>query len=217
MNVSRVLTIGFVMVAFCFALVPAACADTITHNVSIPLATTNWNSSVTIPKFDMGPNCILDSVGFCLYGHVEGEAKFESLDASPATVMMNLQATISLQRPDNTVLATVIPLAQTSDDVTAYDGTTDFGGTSGITHGDLSGDKSETAVTSAPADLALFTGPGSIILPAVAIGTSNGSGAGNLLLQFNTSASVDVSIVYCYHCTSAVENTTWGAIKALYK
>ncbi len=217
MNVSRVLTIGLVMVAFCLALVPVAVAETITHNVSIPLATTNWNSSVTIPKFDMGPNCILDSVGFCLYGHVEGQAKFESLDASPATITMNLQATIALQRPDNTILATVIPLAQTSDNVTAYDGVFDFGGTSGKTYAALSGDKSESAVTSAPADLALFTGPGNIILPAVATGTSNGSGSGNLILQFNTSASVTASIVYCYHCVSPVENTTWGAIKALYK
>ena len=217
MRTSRMLSVALLTAVVCLALVPAAYAETITHNVNLPLATTNWNTTVTIPKFDQGPNCILDSVGFCLYGHVEGLAKFESLDGAPATVTMNLQATITLQRPDNSVLATVIPLAQTVDNVAAFDGTIDFLGTSGKTYAALSGDKSETAVTTAPADLALFSGPGTITLPAAAAGTSNGSGAGNLVLQWNTSASVGASIVYCYHCTSPVDGTTWGAVKALYR
>jgi len=61
---------------------------------------------------------------------------------------MNLPATITLKRPDDTPLASVIPLANTVDEVTTFDDTIDFGGTSGRTCSDLSGNKSETGCTS---------------------------------------------------------------------
>lgn len=216
MNTSRLLLIGLLVVGFCIAFVPTTvCAETIVHTASVPLSSTNWSDSITIPKFDLA-GCYLDSVCFSLDGHVEGLAMFESLDAAPTTVTMNLQATIALERPDNTPLATVIPLAQTSDEVTAFDGVTDFAGTSGRTYSDLSGDETESACTTDPADFALFTGTGDITLPAEATGSSFGSGAGNLVLQFNTSASVGVTVTYYYECASPVEGSTWGCIKALY-
>jgi hypothetical protein len=130
---------------------------------------------------------------------------------------MNLQATITLQRPDLSTLVTVIPLAQTSDFVTAFDGSIDFGGTSGKTYSGLSGDATESNCVTDPADLALFTGTGTIVLPAKAIGTSTGSGAGNLILQFNTSASAQANVTYWYHCPSPTEESSWGAIKSLYR
>lgn len=216
MNASRLLFVALLAAGLCLAIAPSVCADTIVHTGSIPLASTNWADSITIPKFDVA-GCTLDSVCVSLDGHVEGEAKFESQDASPATVTMSLQATISLQRPDSTPLVTVIPLVGTSDDVTAFDGVIDFGGTSGRTYSDLSGDKTESGCTSDPADLALFTGTGDIVLPAEALGSSFGSGAGNLILQFTTSASVGATVTYYYDCPSPVESSTWGVVKALYR
>ena len=217
MNTSRLFLIALLAVGFCLSLVPStACADSVSHVASIPLSSTNWSDSITIPKFDLA-GCTLDSVCFSLDGHVEGLAKFESEDASPATITMNLQATITLERPDSTPLATVIPLVQTNDDVTAYDGVLDFGGTSGKTYADLSGDKTESACTIDPDDFALFTGAGDITLPAQAVGSSYGSGAGNLWLQFSTSASVGATVTYYYDCSSAVESSSWSCIKALYR
>ena len=217
MSTSRLLVVALLTVSVCLTLVPStACADSVSYPASIGLSSTNWTDSITIPRFDL-TDCYLDSVCFSLDGHVEGTAKFESEDASPTTVTMNLQATITLERPDNTPLVTVIPLAQTSDDVTAYDGLLDFGGTSGKTYPDLSGDKTESTCTIVPADLALFTGTGDITLPAEALGSSNGSGAGNLWLQFSTSASVEATVTYYYTCESATEGSSWGCIKALYQ
>jgi hypothetical protein len=190
-------------------------ADTIVYTASIPLATTNWSQSMSIPKFDHP--CMLDSVCFELMGYVEGAAKFESLDAAPATVTMNLQATITLNRPNNTPLVTVIPLVQTVDNVTAFDGVIDFGGTSGRTYEGLSGDATESACVSSPEDLDLFTGDGNILLPTTAIGTSSGSGAGNLILQFNTSASAGVQVTYFYTCPVGTEQSNWGSIKGLFR
>jgi len=216
-NTSRLIGRSVLVVGFCLALAPALVqADSITHTASIPLGITNWNQNITIPKFQLSP-CTLDSIVFSLGGHVEGQAMFESLDAAPATVTMNLQATISLQRPDTTPLVTVIPLVQTSDDVTAFDGVIDFAGTSGRTYSDLSGDDSDTVVTTDLDDFILFTGLGDIVLPAEALGSSYGSGAGNLVLQFATSASAQMTITYYYQCPSGVEESTWGSIKGLYK
>jgi len=202
--------------ALCVVLLPASgFADTISHTASLPLGTTNWSGTMSIPKFDGTPEC-LQSVCFQLSGHVEGAAKFESLDAGPATVNMNLQATITLQRPNGSTLVTVIPLANTVDNVTAFDDSIDFGGTSGKTYNGLSGDKVESACTMTGDDMALFSGTGNIDLPVVALGTSNGSGAGNLILQFNTTASSAVTVTYTYHCLVPSEETTWGKIKNLY-
>jgi len=208
---------GLLVLTACAVLLPAgSSAETIVHTDNVALSTTNWNDSVTIPKFSLDPLC-LQSVCIELSGHVEGTAKFESLDAAPATIDMNLQATITLQRPDTTPLVTVTPLVNSSDLVTAHDGVIDFGGDSGRTYADLSGDAIESGCTSIPADMALFSGTGNIVLPAVALGTSNGSGAGNLLLQFNTSASVGVTVTYTYDCTIAAEDATWSEIKGLYR
>ncbi len=169
--------------------------DTLEYTDDISLMTTNWSGMMSFPQFDPALGT-LNSVTVELGGHVEGDAKFESLDAEPATVVMNLAAEIELQRPDNSPLAVVVPLVETTDNVTAFDGTIDFLGDSGRTYEGLSGDDMETEMTTLPSDLALFTGTGNIDLPAVASGASTGSGAGNLILQFATSASSNAKVIY---------------------
>ena len=174
-------------------------AATISHGpFNIALSSTNWANSLNVPQFNPALGT-LTQIDFSLSGHVEGTAKFESLDASPATINLSLQATISLQRPDLSSLVTVIPVANTSDNVSAYDNTMDFDGSSGKTYSGLSGN--DTLMFSSPpplADLALFTGVGSINLPVSATGSSSGSGAGNLITQFLTSASAEASVTYHY-------------------
>ena len=177
--------------------VSAAFAGSVTYSDSISLSQTNWNSSVSIPKFDSSLG-ILTSIEFYLYGYVSGIAQFESLDASPATVTTNLSAMLKLTRPDNSTLVVSLPIASTTDNVTAYDGITDFNGTSGKTYSNLSANDTESFVSTLASDFALFTGTGNIVLPINALGTSSGSGAGNLLLQFNTFASADVIVKYNY-------------------
>ena len=174
-------------------------ADQITYTGSIPLRSVNWYDCISIPKFDPSLGS-LTSIFYILHGHVEGSAAFESTNPMPSTITMNLQAQVSLLRPDSTPLITVLPLAHTVDTVPAYDGTLDYGGTSGKTYANLSADRTDCASTSLAADLALFTGPGnvSLFLPVWAEGMSFGSGSGNIYLQFRTKASADASVTYQY-------------------
>ena len=86
----------------------AQAASSVTYSDSIGLATTDWNQNVSVPKFDPALGT-LDSITFKLIGHVEGNARFESLDASPAVITMDLKATLTLLRPDLSPILAVIP------------------------------------------------------------------------------------------------------------
>jgi len=173
-------------------------AAEVIHSDSIPLAPTNWSSAITIPKFDPTLGA-LNSIVFTLNGHIQGTTKFESLDSQPSTVTMLLSAQLKLLRPDNSLITVAIPTITTADFATAFDGLIDYKGTSGMTHGDLSANQIVTSTSPPPiSDLALFTGPGNITLPVIAIGYSMGSGPGNLYLIYSSSASAEVGVKYIY-------------------
>ncbi len=163
----------------------------------IDLATTNWDNSIEIPKFDPALGELV-AVNWELTGYVEGNASFESLDAAPATITMNLEATITLFAPDNSQLDAVIPVVQTVDNVDPFDGAIDFGGLSGRAYLGVNDTEQAVDSTSNPAFLAQFIGLGNVSLPVTAVGTSNASGAGNLLTLFQTSASAHIEICYKY-------------------
>lgn len=82
-----------------FLCAPVVHATTVSYGpVSYGPATTNWTSSLSLPQWDpsLFPGQTLTGISFTLDGSVSGNAKFESLDAAPATVTMDLQATITL-------------------------------------------------------------------------------------------------------------------------
>ena len=184
----------------CLAATVSAQQQQQCHVATVPSMTTNWTTTVSIPKFDPAQR-VLTGVTVTLDAQVTGAAKFESLDLGPSVVSMSFQAALGVTRPDNTPLVTVAPQQAFVDSVSAFDGTPDFGGTSGVTHANILATQSLMFSSPPPAsDLALFTGPagnpGSIVLPVRALGTSSASGPGNLLVQFNQQASATVTVCY---------------------
>jgi hypothetical protein len=186
-------------------LTQTASASQACNNASIPTSTTNWSNSVLIPKFDPSLG-VLTNVSFTLAGTATGSAEAESMDAAPSTVTLNFQCTLTLTRPDNSIIVAAIPLQQFIDQFTAFDGTVDFGGTSGMTHPNLLVTDTQAASSLTASDLALFTGPagspGTISLPLTAIATSSASGAGNLVTQFAQTASAIVTVCYDFTPTT---------------
>jgi len=166
-------------------------------SASVPLAETDWASSVSITKFDPALGT-LNSIEIELQAHMEGTAKFEHRGGSAATVTTYLSADLLVQRPDLSDLVGAWPTATTVDNVSGFDGTVDFGGTSGVTHAGLSADLTNSTLTSSAADLALFTGTGNIELPVVATAGSAATGSGNMLFDFTNLASADVKVTYNY-------------------
>jgi hypothetical protein len=172
----------------------------ISHTASVALQNTDFNSSVSIPKFDtIGGVLTLTQIEFTLTGHVEGNTRFESLDASPTTVTTNKFATITLRRPDNSSLVAALPSVATSDNLTAFDGVTNFGGGSGRSYLNQSADNTQVASIFpplSPADLSNFIGSGSIVLPVTAVGATNDAGSNNLLRSYTTRASATITVTY---------------------
>jgi|GEM_PF-2528123 len=178
----------------------AALLATVSFSDTIAVTPTNWSDVVELPKFDPTLGT-LTSIEFVLDGAVEGSAKYESLDSSPATILLELKAEIELLRPDNTLIVGVIPGVEETDSATAFDLAIDFDGTSGGTFDNLDGNvTSGPTVLMTPADIAFFTdiagGGNTITLPVVTDARSSGSGAGNLITQFSTNAGATVTVIY---------------------
>lgn len=190
-----------------FALPAVASATGATQQIcysdSLSLLGTDWARSVTVPKFD--PNFgTLQSISFMLSGHIEGSARVENLSpVSPCSATLAFQASITLTRPDLSVIVVTVPIANFNDTLAQFDGNLDFGGTSGVTHSGIIANAMNSAISPPPAsDIALFTGPagapGTITLPVTALGTSTASGCGNIIQQFLTDASAQLDICYNY-------------------
>lgn len=179
----------------------AAGQHQVCFNDSVPLQTTNWITTVSVQKFDPGLG-VLQSVDFELSGGLNGSAAIESLDALPTVITTDYRAAITLTRPDLSVLVVAIPQQMFVDSFTSFDGTIDFGGTSGKTHMSISVMDLQVSSSTAPADLASFTGPagnpGSITLPIDAAANSVANGSGNVTTQFLTDADAAVKVCYNY-------------------
>jgi len=200
----------FVLLLILCASIGCANAATISYSDTAPVQLTYWSQILTLDKFDPTLGNLL-SVTWELTGHVEGATSFESRDAQPATVTTTLGAILSLYRMDSSLIVAASPSVSTSDGVTAYDGTIDFGGGSGRAHPGLSATKVESvAFTDPPDDLSAYIGSGTFNVTATGSGNSFGSGAGNLILMFQTSGSSVAKVTYEY--TPVPEPSALGAL-----
>jgi hypothetical protein len=172
----------------------------ISHGGTKAITTTSWTENFNIPQFDdLGGTRILDSVKLTLNGDVEGDANVESLNQGPSEIGINLQATITMTLMGD-VLGVVIPVANETFNAASFDGAIDFTGPSGEMFPDLAGsDSTMSTLFAGLDDLSAFIGAGTVPLVANAVGSSNGTGSGNVIFQFATDAGLDFEVFYDYH------------------
>lgn len=165
---------------------------------TIDLNLTDWTDVLRFPRFDPAVG-ILTGVEFILDGRLQGSAQIESLEAQELDVTISMSANIVLQHPNGSTIVESIPMASVTESVSAFDGTIDFGGTSGRVFPSLVGiHLVESGVYTESTDLAPFIGEGSILLPVSASGHASGEGGGNLALGYTTAASAFVTVTYFY-------------------
>lgn len=192
-----------------------AVADVESHGGSVAPQSTNWLEAFSVTQFDtQGGTRVLDSVDVYLNGTVSGSAQAESLDAEPAAISLNLQATISLSL-GMTQLAVVIPVANTVFNASAFDGVIDFGGTSGAAFANLNQSQSTNSLFTNPVDLAPWIGLGSVALSGAADGQSSGSGAGNLVTVFMTDAAMEYKVTYTFHVVPGASTMALAGVAGL--
>ncbi len=169
---------------------------TLTRTASLPSTSTDFTQSVSIPQFDpsLGTLTAIDIVNA---GTFTSHIKVESLDGAPSTITATDSGLLSLSGLGLTALVTNSSTSQ-SFNASAFDGVIDFAGTSGHDFGSQTAPGSTTITLSSPADLAMYTGTGTVTFSEVAHATSGATGAGNLLTQINTSAGAQVTAVYHY-------------------
>lgn len=176
-----------------------AAVQTVSFNAERAVGTTNWSDTLGLGKFDSSLGT-LTSIKFDLSGVVQGSGRAESLDFAASNVTVSLASLLTLYRPDASTLVVANPLFSQQFSLSGFDGTIDFGGTSGASTGPRSSTGSNSFTSSSASDFALFSaaGGGLINLGLNAIGSSTANGSGNLISQFQTSAGGQVAVTYEY-------------------
>ncbi len=156
---------------------------------------TNWSDVISFQQFDPALGT-LTGVSIALKGDIDGDVRVESLDAAPTTITSSLAATITLSFLGNNIVV-VIPTVNKVDDVSAFDGSIDFGGTSGRTYTNVTGSATKSGAV-ANALWANFIGLGTVSTDVAAVAASTATGAGNLITQFGTFAGANAVVTYTY-------------------
>lgn len=187
----------FAAIVAATAMTGAASAATVSYSDTLDFQSTNFADQVlSLTQFDPTLGT-LNSVSVTLDGTVLGNASGESRDAASATVTLNLSAEITASTAALDSLAVVLPVASESFAATAFDGSIDFGGTSGVSLTGLTATESAFSMLTGT-DMAEFIGAGTVDILIGASGIAYGSGAGNLITEFATEAGANVTVVYDY-------------------
>jgi len=175
-----------------------AMADTVTYSGTRPLTLTDWGPiAVTLPAFDNTaggafPGATLTNVILTLLGNVDGRVRLENLDPQAFLLTYTLQASLSMTGPGGGSVA-ALPTSVGNFNASAYDGITDFGGTSGI---DLNNILATNGQFSSPLLFNPYIGTGNVSFSLNASGTSSGTGPGNRVAIFESLASAEYSVTY---------------------
>jgi hypothetical protein len=139
----------------------------------------------------------LNSVQIVFNGTLNSDVKVENLDAAPATVNAQVNGNLSLQGPGGTTLLSLTPaIRDNSTSLSAFDGTLDYGGTSGHDFGlqSASAQKSITLTN----NLSAFEGGGNVSFTESAQSSSTVSGSGNEQVHISSAAAGGVTVIYHY-------------------
>ncbi len=180
----------------CLLAASAAGAATLEYTSYVPMARTNWSTTVNLPKFDPSLGT-LGAVNLAIVGHVEGDAAFQNLNASAATVTTTISARIELHPTPDTLLVAATPHIVKVDTVAGFTGDFSFDGPDARRYSDLVA--AESFSRDVPVlDLSQFIGAGTIAIPVNSAALSSVRGPGNLIVQFSTRAAADVTVTYDY-------------------
>ncbi|MFM2063444.1 MAG: hypothetical protein RLZZ507_3114 [Cyanobacteriota bacterium] len=157
-------------------------------------AFTDFNETLSLQQFDSSLGT-LNSVTLDIVGYINGNAGFESLDASSSLITANIGATLNLTQ-GGTTLFSLNPSNSQSYSATAFDGTIDFAGTSGARLDNIIDE--EVATRTLTSNLQAFIGSGNIDFLLSAIAQSRVTGSGNIISQIGTLAKGQLTVTYNY-------------------
>jgi hypothetical protein len=179
-----------------------AVTDTRTYCDSKELTTTNWNKDFSLPKSTQLVSDLTSVKLFTAAAVYHPTIGVENTNATPISPTVEYSGRVTVTIPNANGVGTTNWSTQTllSKDVTlgAYDGTSDYAGTSGQSYKDEFGSASDTKSYTVLAARNLFTGNDNYTFPTATISVSSIIGAANLQFVVSTTAGAGVCVVYVY-------------------
>ena len=184
----------FALVAGLMLAGAAQAQQVVSYFAQIPQSTTNWTKMPQLPGFDSNLGT-LTQVKLSYSGEVWQSLFTENQDGNGSSYDLLTTATLSLAKTGGPALFTpaAIVLHRTGS-VTAFDGSFDFGGTSGVT---FSQDQTVSGMYLDPS-LASYISTSPIGFTATARGVSSWSTSGNSASGALTSAASSLGVEYTY-------------------
>jgi hypothetical protein len=184
---------------------------TLQRSASIPATATDWTQNLSIAQFDPSLGT-LTAVDIVNAGSITSDIKVENVDAAAATITATVSGSLTLSGAGFTALVTNGSSSKTFN-AGPFDGSIDFGGTSGHDFGPQTATGSMTFTITSASALANYIGTGMVSLTEVAHATSSANGAGNLLAQIATTASAQVSVIYHYIPSNSLKPGTYTIVE----
>lgn len=202
-----------------FATAAAVAAPALPGTVSVSssivaLQDTDWDAQLSVQQY--GGSAALTGVTVELFGSLAGSLGAESTDQQAATLTLTLASTIALALPTaGSPALTVTPQYAKVVNFSAFDGSEDFAGSSGI-EVDLSTPVTRSASLSFTdaASLALFTGPGALSLHISARDGSMSTGAANYVDGYASQAGAYARVTYSFASAPVPEPANWALMAA---
>ncbi len=171
-------------------------AATVTSSASKALTATNWTDSLSLSQFDASLGT-LTGVQFNYSGAVSTMFMVEALNGTASVATFTSSGRLIFSGPFS---ATLNASNSTLQNLSAFDGDIDFGGTSGATIGPLVA--LDSGLFNVGGSIASYIGSGTFNVGIAGNGLSGITGAGNQIAQINTRASADVQVTYVYTPTA---------------
>ena len=169
-----------------------------TPAVSAPSGSfTNWTKTLQLPAFDPSLG-ILTQVKLTYTGEALQTAKGENLSGGAAPFSYNVTTTLTLAKAMEPMLFSPAPITLAGSGTSgAFDGTIDFGGSSGF---NFTQDITTSGIftNSSAATLAQYTGLGMIDFTGTATATSSVTGSGAFVSQTISKASASLGLEYTF-------------------
>jgi hypothetical protein len=178
--------------------------QTITKTLTFPLTPTDFSLSGLVGQFDPSLGA-LQSVNIVNAGSITSDIKVENTSrCSPSTIHATIAGDLEVTGPGGLSIQTALQQNAGTFNATSYDGTLDFGGTSGKDFGNQTADGTQS-LNLTGASMSVFIGTGSIQLNENGTATSTASGGGNLLVGVSSQATATITVTYSYIASNALK------------
>lgn len=171
---------------------------TVVVTASLPLDFTDWSNTLSVQQFNK-PLVHLDSVEVLFHGLDKSSIQIENKSTTSRPYTATAAYSLLASLPDGSPLVAIQPASlNKAGTLGAYDGVTDFGGTSGVSFLNQISEDSGSVTLTADSEISQFIGTGSVGLPVDALASGGITASGNVVKNVTNESSADVTITYHY-------------------